>query len=326
LKIQNGYGFIHYALNEAGVRAAITAVQSLHQVTIDRVTYDCSVSHALEDVLGPQYVDDNPGATPLNDHGFCLPGVDLAKSSGAPPAGAAGSNSAVPRLPTSIPVDHESMQHNAAHIPNERKYVPKDPRPQQQHHSHHQQQQQTMLYPTFSAGMQPMGMNPHPMNMNMNMTNPFMPAPMMMGRPPLPPPNMMYADPHSHVGLSHSYGGSMDSFPCVPLHIPSNDGFEIPPPINTTRSSFTSQESLMTDSSKCSPTARSSDYYQSHSSYTSPSNYMHQQKAMQNKITPTNYSMPHGSYTIIPPAPTMTMMPPPSVGSMFDTSKQSFYF
>lgn len=73
LKIQNGYGFIHYPLTPEGVRSAITAVHSLHQVTIDRVTYDCSVSHALEELLGPTNIEDNPGAVPLNDRGFCLP-------------------------------------------------------------------------------------------------------------------------------------------------------------------------------------------------------------------------------------------------------------
>jgi hypothetical protein len=51
LKIQNGYGFVHFPLTEQGIKSAITAVNSLHQVTIDRVTYDCSVSHALEPFL-----------------------------------------------------------------------------------------------------------------------------------------------------------------------------------------------------------------------------------------------------------------------------------
>lgn len=42
---------MHYFLNPEGVQAAIDAVNSLHQVTIDRITYDCSISHALGEYL-----------------------------------------------------------------------------------------------------------------------------------------------------------------------------------------------------------------------------------------------------------------------------------
>lgn len=51
LRIQNGYGFVHFSLSPDGVRGAIAAVNALHQVTIDRITYDCSISHALADYL-----------------------------------------------------------------------------------------------------------------------------------------------------------------------------------------------------------------------------------------------------------------------------------
>lgn len=54
LKIQNGYGFVHYALTPEGVQSAVTATKAIHQVTIDRVTYDCSLSHALETIVGPE--------------------------------------------------------------------------------------------------------------------------------------------------------------------------------------------------------------------------------------------------------------------------------
>lgn len=49
--MQNGYGFVHYAFSPDGIRSALTAVQCLHQVTIDRVTYDCSISHGLQQYL-----------------------------------------------------------------------------------------------------------------------------------------------------------------------------------------------------------------------------------------------------------------------------------
>jgi hypothetical protein len=51
LRIQNGYGFVHFALTPEGVRSAVNATNAIHQVTIDRVTYDCSLSHALEQIV-----------------------------------------------------------------------------------------------------------------------------------------------------------------------------------------------------------------------------------------------------------------------------------
>jgi hypothetical protein len=51
LRIQNGYGFVHFPLTLEGVQGAIAAVNALHQVTIDRITYDCSISHALTEYV-----------------------------------------------------------------------------------------------------------------------------------------------------------------------------------------------------------------------------------------------------------------------------------
>jgi hypothetical protein len=51
LKLQNGYGFVHFRLTPEGIRSAINATNAIHQVTIDRVTYDCSLSHSLEVVM-----------------------------------------------------------------------------------------------------------------------------------------------------------------------------------------------------------------------------------------------------------------------------------
>eukprot|EP01040_Poterioochromonas_malhamensis_P009484 gene9484-10299_t len=71
LRIQNGYGFVHYALTPEGVQSAITATKAIHQVTIDRVTYDCSLSHALEMIVGPEvaaeiYAPKPPQTTQVN--------------------------------------------------------------------------------------------------------------------------------------------------------------------------------------------------------------------------------------------------------------------
>lgn len=49
--IQNGYGFVHFPLTSEGIDSALQAVESLHQVTINHVSYDCSVSNQLRQVL-----------------------------------------------------------------------------------------------------------------------------------------------------------------------------------------------------------------------------------------------------------------------------------
>jgi hypothetical protein len=49
--IQNGYGFVHFPLNSEGIESALRAVETLHQVTINNITYDCSVSNQLKQIL-----------------------------------------------------------------------------------------------------------------------------------------------------------------------------------------------------------------------------------------------------------------------------------
>jgi hypothetical protein len=49
--IQNGYGFVHFALTNEGIKSAFHAVEALHQVTINQISYDCSVSNQLRQVL-----------------------------------------------------------------------------------------------------------------------------------------------------------------------------------------------------------------------------------------------------------------------------------
>jgi len=51
MSIQNGYGFVHYPLTNEGIDSALKAVEALHQVTINNVSYDCSVSNQLRQVL-----------------------------------------------------------------------------------------------------------------------------------------------------------------------------------------------------------------------------------------------------------------------------------
>lgn len=51
MSIQNGYGFVHYPLTNEGINSALRAVNSLHQVTINQITYDCSISNQLKQVL-----------------------------------------------------------------------------------------------------------------------------------------------------------------------------------------------------------------------------------------------------------------------------------
>jgi hypothetical protein len=51
MSIQNGYGFVHYPLTDDGIDAALRAVDALHQVTINNISYDCSISNQLRQVL-----------------------------------------------------------------------------------------------------------------------------------------------------------------------------------------------------------------------------------------------------------------------------------
>lgn len=58
--IQNGYGFVHFPLTNEGIKSALQAVEALHQVTINHISYDCSVSNQLRQVLSQ--MERNPGA------------------------------------------------------------------------------------------------------------------------------------------------------------------------------------------------------------------------------------------------------------------------
>jgi hypothetical protein len=51
MSVQNGYGFVHYPLTPEGIQSALTAVNSLHQVTINQITFDCSISNQLNQIL-----------------------------------------------------------------------------------------------------------------------------------------------------------------------------------------------------------------------------------------------------------------------------------
>lgn len=104
MRIQNGYGFVHYALTLEGVQGAIAAVNALHQVTIDRITYDCSISHALADYLVAHNIPLPRGATHPslgNRHGGGMSG-----SSNSPSAYASASPGLVP------PQAHPSALHS----------------------------------------------------------------------------------------------------------------------------------------------------------------------------------------------------------------------
>jgi hypothetical protein len=59
MSVQNGYGFVHYPLNEEGINSALNAVASLHQVTINQITFDCSISNQLNQILSSHNYDKN---------------------------------------------------------------------------------------------------------------------------------------------------------------------------------------------------------------------------------------------------------------------------
>lgn len=56
MRIQNGYGFIHFPLTSEGIQSALVATREVHQITVDRVIYDCTLSHLLESYLTPEQI------------------------------------------------------------------------------------------------------------------------------------------------------------------------------------------------------------------------------------------------------------------------------
>eukprot|EP00599_Poterioochromonas_sp_BG-1_P007941 CAMPEP_0173150624 /NCGR_PEP_ID=MMETSP1105-20130129/11077_1 /TAXON_ID=2985 /ORGANISM="Ochromonas sp., Strain BG-1" /LENGTH=381 /DNA_ID=CAMNT_0014065807 /DNA_START=91 /DNA_END=1236 /DNA_ORIENTATION=+ len=49
--IQSGYGFVHFQLNEEGIRSAMLATEQVHNSMIQRVRYQCRLSHGLKKYL-----------------------------------------------------------------------------------------------------------------------------------------------------------------------------------------------------------------------------------------------------------------------------------
>mmetsp|Transcript_11449 Transcript_11449/g.12367 ORF Transcript_11449/g.12367 Transcript_11449/m.12367 type:complete len:459 (-) Transcript_11449:2173-3549(-) len=49
--VHSGYGFIHYPLSEAGVNAALTAIQTMNDRVVDSIVFKCTISHGLETFL-----------------------------------------------------------------------------------------------------------------------------------------------------------------------------------------------------------------------------------------------------------------------------------
>jgi hypothetical protein len=59
MMVQNGYGFVHYPLSPEGIESALAAVNSLHQITINQITFDCSVSNQLKQILARNSMENN---------------------------------------------------------------------------------------------------------------------------------------------------------------------------------------------------------------------------------------------------------------------------
>jgi hypothetical protein len=70
MSVQNGYGFVHYPLTAEGINSALTAVKSLHQVTINQITFDCSVSNQLNQVLANMEKNSSGGVGGNGMNGF----------------------------------------------------------------------------------------------------------------------------------------------------------------------------------------------------------------------------------------------------------------
>ncbi len=170
MRIQNGYGFVHYPLTQEGIQAAFNAVSSLHQVTIDRVTYDCSVSHALEEMIVPPTGSPkaSPAAVPKKtvNNAQQLPQNVLLHGQGSVPIDST--------IPTPVPVlqfnnmNRGGMHHGYGSNNNlNAMYPPPAQSPQQQYYYSPQQQQQGGMDSARSASgrapMAPMASPRYPM-------------------------------------------------------------------------------------------------------------------------------------------------------------------
>ena len=48
---QSGYGFVHFPLNEEGIRSAIRATSVIHQVLIKEVLFDCCLTGPVKTIV-----------------------------------------------------------------------------------------------------------------------------------------------------------------------------------------------------------------------------------------------------------------------------------
>lgn len=214
-------------MSPEGVRSAITAVHSLHQVTIDRVTYDCSVSHALEELLGPTNIEDNPGAIPLNDRGFCLP-LNAVPIVPRPPSAIyqeANPNGMDPYNQQRRPSGNNQMMTKMSPVPPPA-YQIEPPMSYQAMNNN----QQYMQYPknSMNVGMQ-YNMNRPPIPPTPSMSPMFPPAPMIF-----PPANPMLDARLSNPGFMAP--------PPLPLPMQSQQMY---PPQNLLNSSHDTYDSLV---------------------------------------------------------------------------------
>jgi hypothetical protein len=96
MSVQNGYGFVHYPLTAEGINSALTAVKSLHQVTINQITFDCSVSNQLNQVLANMEKNSGgvggSGFSPSNSNNRNRRAMNLNQMSGFQPDSRGGNN------------------------------------------------------------------------------------------------------------------------------------------------------------------------------------------------------------------------------------------
>lgn len=125
---QSGYGFVHFPNTPVGIESAVRAVQAFQRQTVDRVSYDCNLSHRLQAVLDAQKAK-LEGYVEITDDGRGNP------------------------LPPQSPHAHQSphlqqmqmqqQMHGQQHVPQQ----PHSPTPyHQQLPHHHQMYQQSQPY------------------------------------------------------------------------------------------------------------------------------------------------------------------------------------
>jgi hypothetical protein len=123
---QNGYGFLHYSLDEEGIQSALQASRTIKQIHIQNVLYDCSLTWSVDAMLKQRgELQQQEPSRPL-----LFPEAQQPKELFIP----SGASSNAMFLPPAAVLPDDFDFGELVY-----KKPPVAPHPQQQHHHHHHQ-------------------------------------------------------------------------------------------------------------------------------------------------------------------------------------------